>query len=115
MANKVSDFVIASGGTDSSGVAGGGHRLMGLYIPTVTSCSFTFEWSRDGSTNWTTVKDLDGTTPAAISLGGADTGGKVVAVPDTVSKLSATGHLRLVASDAQGAERTIRGIYERLF
>lgn len=116
MANSVRDFSIASGGTQSNGVDGQGQRLMGLNIPAIDSAAITFQHSIDGGTTWRDVKDHDGTTPAAINLGAADAGDKAVFVPDSVSKLSATGQLRIVLGAAQNSGAvTLKGLYERLY
>lgn len=112
MANKIVTFAIANSGTESDEHKGQGHRLVGLVFPTMTSTTVQFDYSPDGST-WTRIYDTAG-TPAAVTLGGADTGSKAVAVPDTVGKLSATGFIRLVVA-SQGAARSVTGIYERFY
>lgn len=114
MANAVERFTIGSGETQSNGVAGQGKRLMGLSVPTMTSTQITFQHSADGGSTWRDVKDHDDSSPATIDLGAADTGDKAVHVPDSVSKLSATGMIRLVVS-SQGSERVVLGLYERLY
>lgn len=107
----VEDFTIANGGTVSDGLHKPGYRLTGLIVPTMTSTTIGLAVSPDNTT-WTTVKDRDATTPAAVTLGAADTGAKAIGVPEEYGRLAVALYVRLVVA-AQGAARTVQGIFER--
>lgn len=109
--NEVADFTVANAGTNSNGHCSLGLQLVGLVLPALTSTTIGFQFSLDGST-WSTIYDRE-STPAAVTLGGADTGSKTVAVPAEVARISACGWVRLVVAE-QAAERAIKGLYARV-
>lgn len=110
MPTKQEDFTIAAAGTTSQGIGGKGHHLQGLLVPTLDSTTIAFEASLDGTT-WFDVYD-NAATPALVTCGGADTGGKAVMVPEAVRLLSAIAIIRLVVASQTGGARTIRSIWE---
>lgn len=104
-------IVVASGGTTSAAFAATGLSLVGLVVPAIDSSTIGFEWSPEEAGTFVTVKTNSG-SPAAVTLGTADTGAKVVAVPEEVGRLAAAGWMRLVVA-SQGAQRTFTGMFQR--
>jgi len=109
---KRETFAILITGTLSDAKAGQGYRLTGLNIPALDSTTITFSFSEDGVT-YRTIFTNSG-TPAALTLGTADTGGKAVAVPDDVGKLSAVGFIKLIVAAQNTAARSIGSVWERV-
>ena len=108
------DFTIANGATESDFVRVPGARLVGLILPTLTSTTVTFETASDGATTDGVVNsNTPGAAPAALTLGNANVGAIVQAVPEAVGALSAVIPIRLKVA-AQGAARTVTGLFERV-
>ena len=110
---RVSTFAIASSGTLSDGQAGKGSRLVGLVVPTMDSTTIEFEASLDGGTTYVSVHTNTGAT-AAVTLGNANTGAKVQAVPEDVGRISAVAKIRLKVASQTGGARSIGAIWEKL-
>ena len=113
MASSLETFSIASSGTHSNGLGGAGRHLIALDIPALDSTTIQFECSFDGGSTWRDVFTNSG-TPAALTLGTADTGGKVVAVPQEVARLAAHALIRLQVASQTGGARTIKAIFARV-
>ena len=109
IAHKV--LTVANGAAISDGFHIPGHRLVGLILPTLTSATVGFEVSQDNST-WVAVYTNSG-TPAALTLGTADTGAKAVGVPEEVGRLAAVCLMRVKLGANQGAARSIVALFER--
>ncbi len=108
------NFTIANAGIVSDGLVNPGYRLVGLILPTMTSTVIGFSVSTDGGSNWTPVwLATHAGTPVQLNMGSAQTTAKAQAVPLDVSKMSIQSQVRLDVA-AQGAERTIIGIWEKV-
>lgn len=113
MSSSIETFTIASAGTHSNAINGAGRQLVALDIPTIDSSTIGFEASIDGGSTWRDIFTNSG-TPAALTLGTADVGAKVVAVPAEVARVSAHAHIRLQTAAQTGGARTIKGIYAQV-
>lgn len=109
--SKVETYSVASSGTTSNGLTGGGSRLVGLLLPALDSTTIEFEASFDGGTTYVSVYTNSG-TPAAITLGTASTGSRVQAVPEEVGRISAVAKVRLKVASQTGGARTIMSVWE---
>lgn len=103
-------ITVLSGASTSDAFHSPGRSLVGLILPALSSATIGFDVSPDGTT-WTNVYTNSG-TPAALTLGAADTGSKAVAVPEEVGRLASVCHMRLKLGANQGADRTITGLFE---
>ena len=109
----VDTFSIAAAGTHSNYLSHPGYRLVGLVVPAIDSSTIGFEASVDGETGPLDIFTNTG-TPAAVTLGTADTGSKVVAVPEDVGRISAVIPVRLqVASQTSGAV-AVKALFEKV-
>lgn len=113
MPSSIETFTLADEATHSNAITGHGRQLVVLDLPTLDSTTVQFEASVDGGTTWRDIFTNSG-TPAALTLGTADTGGKVVAVPAEVARISAHAHIRLQMAAQNGGPRTIKGIYAQV-
>lgn len=108
------NFSIASGGTASDYVsAGRGYRLVGLIVPALDSTTIGFTWARDSAGTGAQAVFTNTGSPAAATLGSADTGGKAVAVPEDIGRLAAAGYVRLNVAAQNGGARTIVGVFQK--
>lgn len=106
-------ITIASGGTHSSIFGGDGYSLIGLVLPALDSTTIQFEVNTvDSATGMQDVYTNSG-TPAAATLGTADTGSKVVAVPEEIGRLAAGAFMRLQVATQSGGARTITGLFQQ--
>jgi hypothetical protein len=105
-------FTIANAGTASIGLHVPAHRLVGLILPALDSTTIGFSVSHDNST-FVVVYTNSG-TPAAATLGTADTGSKAVAVPEEIGRLAACMFIRLNVAAQNGGARTIVGLFEKV-
>lgn len=110
MSSLTIQFAILIGGTVSTTpVVQSGFRLIGLEIPAVDSATLTIDLSTDGVTFRPTA-DSAGVANGAIG-GAANTGGKFVAVPDALSRMTEGRFVRITMGAAQvGGARTITGL-----
>jgi len=93
--------IIASSGTQSTGIFMGGLSLCGLVMPTLwTSATISLQMTYDNGANWHDVYDNDGT---AISF----TVGTSRYVKIDPADFAGINYLRLVSSAPQAAERSI--------
>lgn len=113
MASKTVTFAVAQSATHSDAHNGSGMQLVALDVPALDSTTLQFEASFDGGSTWRDIFTNSG-TPAALTLGTADTGGKVVAVPAEVARISAHAHIRLQVASQTTAARSIKGLYSRV-
>lgn len=104
------NFTIAANGTTSNYLGGQGMRLVGLVLPTLDSTTIEFEAQSDASD--VSIHTNTG-TPAAITLGAANTGARVQAVPEDVGRISAVLKVRLKTAAQTGGARTIVALFER--
>ena len=104
-------FSIAASGTASNGRGGNGKRLVALYVPTMDSTTIQFEASTDGGSTWDDIFTNSG-TPAAVTLGTANTGSAWQAVPEDVGRISAVAEVRLKTAAQSGGARTLIGLWE---
>lgn len=104
-------FAIANTGTASGGVHMPGYTLVALHIPTIDSSTIEFSFAEDDAGTYLPVKtNTHAAAPADINLGTADTGAKVVAVPEEVGRLAGVGFLRLDVA-AQSPAVNITGFF----
>lgn len=108
------EFAIPAGGTVSNTpVIPLGHRLIGLEVPTIDSATLTISLSTDGVTFYPAY-DSAGTANGQVG-GAANTGGRFVAVPDALSRMTEGRAVKLTAGAAQnGGARAIRGLCARV-
>lgn len=109
------DFAVASSGTISDYVHIPGYRLVGLLLPALNSTTITFKVATDAEGTGAQVINISGhgDTPAARTLGTADTGAKYVSVPREVGEAAAVAFLALVVAAQTGGARTIPGFFMR--
>ena len=106
-------LLVAASGTKSQGHHEPGSSLEGLEVPALDSTTIGFEFAHeDVNASYVTVKTNSGAA-AAITLGNADTGSKVVAVPEEVGRLAGVGFVRLVVASQTGGARSIKGLYQQ--
>lgn len=111
------NFTVAKDGTTSDFQYEPGHELIALIVPALDSATIGFSVAADGvAANAKVVyTNTHGAAPAALNLGTADTGGKTVAIPYEVSRISAAAPIRLVLGAAQNtAARTIIGLWAKV-
>lgn len=108
----IADITVADEAEVSSAFHYPSYALVGLIVPTIDSATIGFEVEGPADT-WTDVFTNTG-TPAAVTLGTADTGAKAVAVPEEVSRLAAAARMRLTFGAAQnGGPYTIKGLFQK--
>ena len=113
MQYRLVTFTVADTATASDAQKMSSFELRGLSIPAIDSATIGFQVSTDGST-FRTVYTNSG-TPAALTLGAADTGAKYVAIPDEVARATPGTQVKLTFSAAQnGGPYSIVGVLEKV-
>lgn len=104
-------WTIADEATVSDAIDMGSYELRGLMIPDLDSATLGFQASIDGPAGTFRTVKTNSSTPAALTLGDADTGDKFVAIPDEFARATPGTSIKLVAGSAQnGGPRSIVGL-----
>ncbi|MBA2706341.1 MAG: hypothetical protein H0U59_00870 [Gemmatimonadaceae bacterium] len=112
----IGNALVASGGTASAAleIPGGGYELVAVVVPTIDSSTVTFSFSYDSGATYLTAFTNSG-VPAALTLGSADVGAKVVGVPEGILQASVgASHMKLTLAAQAGGARVLPCIFRKI-
>lgn len=103
-------LTIPNAGTTSDAGDVSAGEIVGVELPTMTNGTLAFQVSTDGGTTWRDLYNSDGTTLTTFA---ASTGARICQAPAALKECGAP-LVRVVAGAAQGAQRVLNLIVQRL-